>query len=951
MPKPKHPTALVFCVADHPVFEALLTVCRDVAASGRGLRSADDYRRWWFIVTSAADGDELELPPDAPGLDEEEFIPGFTEGAIDLLMLLDGLAEVAPIVGNKRPYWIRSHARLTHEPLEDYLRDRGFDVLRPHDVLARERNRPRGALNDVFGYEEAITDAIEDRFISDDDRVAFDYVLGKIEELPPTLAPSAEFFETVPKLPHPSEWIAQDHRVFDVLCRAQAFERISFYSYEASWADTIHARARELHRRNASPLEAFRGVLGRDRSLPENLELVAASARLRSAWAGDPSELEREIDRAKRSLVEELPGLVFDGLEDEAEVEDGDVEVDGEDADDEDADDDGEVEEVEEAEQLEEAEETLATPWRPSNELRLRNVFQSSYFLRSAWAHDDLLIAVGDDNLALRSIDAGETWTAGELPVQDPEAIVGRQLDDGRVLILVAGRADVAFSWDCGETWISRHTDERFRAVALAPDGRVCAICRTAWAVADDPAELHVHQEALGLEDVTFDDGRFYAVSIDGSVLTHERGNWQRLATSMAAVPRALAVRDDLMLVLAGEGVATSEDGGQSWTWTALERLGWPRAAAIARDGTRYIVAGQVLASEDGQRWRVVPVGDNLEACDIAFCDRAMVITSTHSITLVGPESSTLLGFGMNEFAECPEHYEVTEHGFASASVPAADQVTALFVDGDRFVLGIDDGLLVSEDGGRSWVEAEAPLRGRKVTSIVQHGGDLWAACEGVLRSSDGGLRWVTVEAPLITKLLATIDGELFAVRGEWLLRHDPEANSGWHACRRFDENIELLVDDESGAIYLVADELYISHDRGQSWSPRLTDERIVGVVPTHHGLLACDRESLHVSRDHGRSFESHRLPLHVDAHWRGQVHSFCGSASGDLYFSSDHFVLHSADLGRTLARVRTPFLQHDWVHRVVELGERQYVLIDPNGLLERVDESKVPQPRFIDIG
>src|SRR5262249_22609868 len=138
MPQPKQPKALVFCVADNPVFEALLTVCRDVAASGRGLRSADDYRRWWFVVTAQVDGDRLALPPDDPDLDDEPFIPGFCEGTIALLLLLDGFDEVIPIVGQKRPWYMLSHARLTQEPLEDYLRDRGFDVLRPRDLLARD---------------------------------------------------------------------------------------------------------------------------------------------------------------------------------------------------------------------------------------------------------------------------------------------------------------------------------------------------------------------------------------------------------------------------------------------------------------------------------------------------------------------------------------------------------------------------------------------------------------------------------------------------------------------------------------------------------------------------------------------------------------------------------------------------------------------------------------------
>jgi photosystem II stability/assembly factor-like uncharacterized protein len=918
MPRPRQPTAFVFCIAEHPVFSALLTVCREVAASGRGLRSAADYRRWWFVVTAAADSDRLNLPPDAPELEGEEFIPGFIEGVVELLTRLDGVDDIVPIVGDRRPWYTCSHSRLTEEPLEDYLRERGFEVLRPRDLLARNRRRPSGG-NDVFEYRGCIADALANAelTISTDDRLAFGYVLGELDELPATLSPSEVFFESVPSLTDPSEWCVHDHRHFDVLCAARAFERIPGSGYDVTWAESFHAWARELGRRGAPPLQAIRSVFAHARSLAEDLELVAASVGPHDSWTGDRRVFERELDEAKRDLVAIIKDLVFDEV--------GTTPA---------------------------AATAIAEPPRPrANHEQRRVALESGYYnLCSAWGQDRLLIVIGYPNLVLRSTDAGDTWSLDQFPINSPQEMDGARLDDGRELIVAVGNeVGVAWSWDGGQTWESSGVRSRFRAVAVAPDGRVCAVGRRVWAVSRDPGELLAIEQPIAFEDVDFDGARFLAVAIDGSVLVHEDDGWRPIAR-LDAAPRAIAAREGVMMVLAEEGCATSVDGGQSWSWSTDDWLRPAYAAAITPDGRRHVVARRAFTSDDGERWRLVPVADIEGAHGVALTEHAVVIISWNSIGLVGRESSTTLRFGSAEFAACPEQYPVAEHGFTLATLAVVDETSALFAEGDRLVLATDEGLLVSEDRGRSFVPAAAP-RGRPLTSIVEYGGELWAACEGVLRSADGGRSWAAVEAPQITELLVTKSGELFAVRGEWLLRRDLRERSGWRTCRRFEQDIDVLVSDASGTVYVVADTLHASDDGGASWRSSPFAEDIVGLVASSDGLLACDRLSLHVSHDHGRSFEPHPLPLHVDSRWRGQVHSFRGSASGDLYFATDHFMLHSADLGRTLARVRAPFANTHYVLRsIVENGGCQYLMIDSKKLLERVDGSAIPEPRFIEV-
>lgn len=920
MTRSRQPTAFVFCVADHPVFEALLTVCREIAASGRGLRSADDYRRWWYVVVAQAHRDRVKLPPDEPGLEDEEFIPGFVEGVAQLLAGLDGADDIVPIVGDKRPWYVYSHARLTHEPLEDYLRERGFEVLRTRDLLARERNRWRPSSgNDVFAYQASIADALSNAELTliEDDRIAFAYVLGELEQLPPGILASPAFFESVPELPHPNDWSLHDHRHFDVLCAARAFERLPSGLYDVAWAESYHAWARELERRRAPRLHAVRTIIDRVRSLAEDIELVGASVAVRKTWTGDARMLERELQKAKRSLVASCKGLVFAGIK---------------------------------AAPPAEAAPTIAALPRPRSIEQLHQALGAgSYDLCSAWGRDQLLIVFGYPYLALRSIDAGGTWTLGQLPLDRPHAMDGARLDDGRELIVVVGSSGVAWSWDRGESWDAMQTRRPFDAVAVAPDGRVCAVGPRVWALANDPAELHPIEARMMFEDVTFDGSRFLAVAIDGSVLALERDGWRQLVR-LDARTMAIAARDDLLMVLADQGYATSIDGGQRWTWTTDDRLLCAQAAAITPDGRRFLIADRVLSSEDGQRWQIEHIADGLHARDVAATEHAVVITSWSSVALVSRESSTALRFGSTELATCPEHYPLAEHGFTPATLVPGSDITALFAASDRLLLATDKSLLLSDDRGLTFVPAAAP-RGQPVSSIVEYDGELWAACGGVLRSVDGGRSWVAVEAPQVTKLLVSARGELFAVSGEWLLRRDPRERSGWRTCRRFEYPIERLVSVASGTLYLVAFDLHASDDGGETWRVSAFDHAIIGLVASSDGLLAFDRQRRHVSHDQGRSFESHPLPLYVDARWRGQVMSFCGSASGDLYFSTHHFLLHSTDGGRTLARVPSPFANTFYsIRSVVEHAGRQYMLLESKQLLERVAASEVPEPRFIEV-
>ncbi len=191
--------------------------------------------------------------------------------------------------------------------------------------------------------------------------------------------------------------------------------------------------------------------------------------------------------------------------------------------------------------------------------------------------------------------------------------------------------------------------------------------------------------------------------------------------------------------------------------------------------------------------------------------------------------------------------------------------------DGRLVVVGERGHILVSQDSGQSWIQADVPTRVLLTGVFMRDGRDGWAVGhdEVVVRTRDGGLRWEQVrsapeeERPLLDvwftnerrglavgaygSLLATTDG------GEtWEPRSVKEGD---------DFHLNAIAQAPDGSVYLAAEagHLYRSDDRGDTW--RSLESPYKGsffglLAMTDGGLLAFGlRGNLFRSADRGATW------------------------------------------------------------------------------------------------
>ena len=141
--------------------------------------------------------------------------------------------------------------------------------------------------------------------------------------------------------------------------------------------------------------------------------------------------------------------------------------------------------------------------------------------------------------------------------------------------------------------------------------------------------------------------------------------------------------------------------------------------------------------------------------------------------------------------------------------------VTALAIEGTDVYAGTDAGIFISENKGATWRDANTGLTGAVVTDMQEHKGLVFAATagDGAYRSSDNGATWLASDAGLQARYLRG-----FASRGKDLY------------LAAYDEY------DPSNA-HLTVPGVYRSADNGASWTAVLIDtvRETTGRIRTLH--------------------------------------------------------------------------------------------------------------------
>lgn len=407
------------------------------------------------------------------------------------------------------------------------------------------------------------------------------------------------------------------------------------------------------------------------------------------------------------------------------------------------------------------------------------------------------------------SDDGGQTWTQTLDGLTTPLLSALAVAPNGALFAGALG-GDLFGSFNYGKTWEAGLVPEELRAtvtvVMASPNFRKDG---AAFAATDGGGLLVTRNSGKSWEDSGFGLG-------DPCVL------------ALAATPDWS--RNEIMFAATTEGVFISRNGGRAWRETGLmldDDVVDMLAASpdYERDRTVYAgtEGGALYRSTDGGRtWDLVqdsvgqgPINCLWLAPDFAESQRLVVgvgsqiLVSTDGgeswAAVVDLPSSILCLAGNAEVLLAGLHdagiFKSTDGGMGWAPVEnfAARGFAQLKVAGDKlYAMGPQEGLWLSEDGGRSWsslpgIEAHIPISA--VTILPQGEIFLVNAGEGILRSSDGGESWTNVcrEGNIQTICVLPKKGKGWAgtAEGRLLMSHD--GGQTWEAVASPCEAQEIL--------------------------------------------------------------------------------------------------------------------------------------------------------------
>jgi photosystem II stability/assembly factor-like uncharacterized protein len=470
--------------------------------------------------------------------------------------------------------------------------------------------------------------------------------------------------------------------------------------------------------------------------------------------------------------------------------------------------------------------------WLPSNEgITVRTGGTGDaipIFCLTIDPNDQDIVWAGTQNTRgiFKSIDGGLTWEQKDAGIKEAQGITfrGFAIQPGNSNVVYAAAEISSWVWNHGQERSGREFDMVGGVVYKTTDGG------ESWS------------------EVWRGDNLARYIWIDPR-------NTDVLYLSTGFFDREAANSDPQTGQPGGEGVLKSTDGGVTWTKInqGLNNLyvgslfmdpANPDTLLAGTGNVRYHTNAGVYLSEDGgMNWKQVLRGDNIEAVEISSSDP--------SIAYAGSSRAI---YRSEDGGNTWEQVSGGEDGWGAAGVRAGFPID-FQVDPRNpqriFANEYGGGNFLSEDGGKTWVDASRGYSGAQVRAVAvdpsQPGRVLAAARSGIFTSSDGGSNWVGISNPPVVSMewnavaIDPMDPTHIVAGTNWnnILVVSYDGGASWTAAydlmgQRVGWGALAFASSDSNIVYAgstgyysagsfsstqAGSGVYVSYDGGKSWS------------------------------------------------------------------------------------------------------------------------------------
>jgi photosystem II stability/assembly factor-like uncharacterized protein len=444
-----------------------------------------------------------------------------------------------------------------------------------------------------------------------------------------------------------------------------------------------------------------------------------------------------------------------------------------------------------------------------------------------------------------RSTDYGSSWTSANTGLTDD--MINTLFVTGTDMFAGTAHGGIFVSTDTGATWTAANsgvTDTDIYSFAASGENIFAGAYAGSIFISKNncsswtPVKTRVNcSQLMALAAASDGSGKLFAATPEGVFLTQDEGaSWSTLRKGTTdTLWNALAVSGSVILAGATNGaVSSSTNGGVDWN--------------ISNTGIRAVFCKALLESPAGS------------GSVFTGTDRGIYLTTDNGLSWSSPFNRTFsvsafAVLGSKIFVGCLEAQRSPGCVFRSMdnckslSDQAGSSVLTLTTVDTSVFAGTVEGVLRSNDSGRSWISANKGF-GERVYAIAASGPNIFAGTEwrGVFLSTDNGTNWRGVNSGMEKAYVLSL-----AVSGKYLFAGTYDSgvyrstdNGGiWRTLNSGMTNLTVRVLEVRGACLFAGTDngVFLSMDDGMHWTEvnaGLPSIRISGFIASGSDLYVC---------------------------------------------------------------------------------------------------------------